>query len=86
MVETLFNSESFRTLEIFPVDIKIDGKIDLPKHDELKVKGGLAKTIKKVVGSLRRHTGGIDPRYMHIADLIHEGKILHWNATVRVEK
>ena len=93
-LETMFNTEDLERVELFPERLQIDGRgppIDIPK--ERFVYG---RDIAKSVGAIPRilakcfvrseSSSAAEKRYKHLKGLIKNGKLTHWNVTIKVKK
>ena len=92
-LETVFNTEDLKGVELFPEKLQIDGRgpvVDIPK--ERFVYG---RSVAKSVGAIPRLLGkcfkrseqsGPHKRYQHLEGLIKDQRLTHWNATIKVEK
>ena len=93
-LETVFDTEDLEGVELFPERLQVDGRgspIDVPKEKVI-----YGKNLAKSVGAIPRTLGKCfmrsersspaEKRYKHLKGLIKDGKLVHWNATIKVKK
>lgn len=93
-LETVFNTEDLQSVDLFPERLQIDGRgplIDIPKERFIYGRGIASSigTIPRVLGRCFKRSERGTPaqkRYKHLKGLIRDGKLTHWNVTIKVKK
>lgn len=93
-LETVFNTEDLEGVDLFPERLLIDGRgppIDIPKEKFIYGRG-VVRSVSAIPRILARcfkrneHSSLAQKRYKHLKGLVNDGKLTHWNATIKVKK
>jgi hypothetical protein len=93
-LETVFNTEDLESVELFPERLQIDGRgpiIDIPKEKFIYGRavassvGAIPRLLGKCFKRRSEHSAA-EKRYKHLKGLIKDGRLTHWNATIKVKK
>jgi hypothetical protein len=93
-LETVFNTEDLHGVDLFPERLQIDGRgpvIDIPKERFVYGRGIASSvgTIPRILGKCFKRGERGSPaqkRYKHLKGLIRDGRLTHWNVTIKVKK
>jgi hypothetical protein len=94
-LETVYNTEDLDNVDLFPERLQIDGRgppIDIPKEkfiygrDVVSSVGAIPRILGKCFKRGGRTSSPAQKRYKHLKGLIKDGKLIHWNATIKVKK
>jgi Tyosinase C-terminal domain len=93
-LETVFNTEDLDGVDLFPDRLQVDGRgppIDIPRERFVYGRGVVDSVgaIPRILGKCFKRserTSLAQKRYKHLKGLIKDGKLTHWNITVKVKK